>query len=152
MQARFVHTNLIARDWRKLAAFYCEILGCSPVYPTRDLSGQWLDRATGVPNAHIQGIHLLLPGYGAAGPTLEIFQYDEEVPHQPFIANRPGYGHVAFAVGSVEQALREIINAGGGLAGELVSTIIPGLGGIVFAYATDPEGNVIELQQWIAQG
>jgi catechol 2,3-dioxygenase-like lactoylglutathione lyase family enzyme len=150
MQARFVHTNLVARDWRKLAAFYCEILGCTPVYPTRDLRGPWLDRATGVEDAHIQGIHLRLPGHGPAGPTLEIFQYDRQVPRELFAANRPGFGHIAFGVDDVEEALREVVNAGGGLAGELVSTIIPGLGGIVFAYATDPEGNVIELQQWVA--
>ena len=42
----------------------------------RDLSGEWLDRATGLKNAHIKGIHLRLPGYGEGGPTLEIFQYD----------------------------------------------------------------------------
>jgi predicted enzyme related to lactoylglutathione lyase len=29
--ARYAHTNLIARDWRKLAAFYIEHFGCSIV-------------------------------------------------------------------------------------------------------------------------
>ena len=150
MQYRYVHTNLIARDWRKLAAFYCEVLGCTPVYPTRDLRGQWLDRATGVPDAHVQGIHLRLPGHGAQGPTLEVFEYDSPLRREGAAANRPGYAHVAFAVDDVEQALREIIAAGGGMAGEMVSAIIPGVGGIVFAYATDPEGNLIEIQQWVA--
>ena len=37
--ARYVHTNLIARDWRVLARFYQEVLGCVPVPPERDLSG-----------------------------------------------------------------------------------------------------------------
>jgi predicted enzyme related to lactoylglutathione lyase len=30
---RYVHTNLIARDWRKLAAFYQLVFGCLPVPP-----------------------------------------------------------------------------------------------------------------------
>ena len=31
--------------------------------------------------------------------------------------------------------------------GEVVSVEIPGAGGIVFAYLTDPEGNIIEVQR-----
>ena len=34
--ARYVHTNLIARDWRRLAAFYESVLGCVPVHPERE--------------------------------------------------------------------------------------------------------------------
>jgi hypothetical protein len=32
--------------------------------------------------------------------------------------------------------------------GELVTVDIPEAGRITFAYVTDPEGNVIELQKW----
>ncbi len=28
MRARYVHTNLIARDWRTLADFYVGVFGC----------------------------------------------------------------------------------------------------------------------------
>jgi len=28
--ARYVHTNLVALDWRRLAAFYVEVFGCWP--------------------------------------------------------------------------------------------------------------------------
>jgi len=31
--ARYVHTNLVARDWRKLAAFYQDLFGCAPLPP-----------------------------------------------------------------------------------------------------------------------
>lgn len=149
MLARFAHVNLTARDWRKLAAFYCDVFGCTPVYPTRDMSGSWLDRATGVQDAHIEGIHVRLPGYGPEGPTLEILQYERALERHPFAANRPGAGHIAFAVDDVEDALRQVLREGGGLVGELVSAIIPGVGGLVFVYATDLEGNVIELQQLV---
>lgn len=152
MNARYVHTNLIARDWRRLAAFYQQVFGCVPVPPERDLSGEWLVRATGVPNARLQGIHLRLPGWGEDGPTLEIFQYESEGHNQPPAANRPGYGHIAFAVEDVWQAVREVKAAGGGAVGDVVQRTIPGAGQIAFAYLTDPEGNIIEVQHWSSEG
>ncbi len=72
---RYVHTNLIARDWRALASFYREVFGCVPVPPERDYAGAALEAGTGVPGAALQGVHLRLPGHGSAGPTLEIYTY-----------------------------------------------------------------------------
>jgi catechol 2,3-dioxygenase-like lactoylglutathione lyase family enzyme len=146
--ARFVHVNLIAQDWRRLARFYEEVFGCTPVPPERSLGGQWLDDSTGISGAQIQGMHLCLPGYGVQGPTLEIFQYSPESDRAKTAANRPGYGHVAFAVDDVRAAQAAVLAAGGGALGEIVSTEIHGAGAITFAYVTDPEGNIIELQRW----
>ena len=36
MRARYAHTNLIARDWRRLSDFYVRVFGCVPVPPERD--------------------------------------------------------------------------------------------------------------------
>ena len=148
INAKFVHTNLIAQDWKTLARFYEQVFGCTPVPPERDLAGQWLEQATGVPDAHIWGIHLRLPGYGDQGPTLEVFQYDREEEQPETTVNRPGFGHIAFAVDDVEAARDAVIAAGGGSVGQVVTLQIPGAGKITFVYLTDPEGNVIELQNW----
>ena len=148
IQAKFVHTNLIAQDWKKLATFYEHVFGCTTVLPERDLVGQWLDDATRVPNARIRGVHLRLPGYGDAGPTLEIFQYDQERERPGTAVNRPGFAHIAFAVDDVQVAQAAVISAGGGTLGEQVTVDIPGAGRITFVYVTDPEGNIIELQHW----
>ena len=43
IQAKYVHTNLIAYDWRALADFYQRLLGCVPVPPERDYRGDQLD-------------------------------------------------------------------------------------------------------------
>jgi predicted enzyme related to lactoylglutathione lyase len=146
--ARFVHTNVVANDWRRLAHFYEEVFGCEPLLPERDLKGTWLEAATGVENAHVRGIHLRLPGYGDDGPTLEIFQYDCRVERPKTAVNRPGFGHIAFAVDDVEAAHTAVLAAGGGEIGEIVSLPVPGAGTVTFAYVTDPEGNVVELQRW----
>jgi hypothetical protein len=55
LNAKYTHTNLVARDWRRLADFYQEVFGCVPVPPERHLSGRWLEAATSVPNAEIRG-------------------------------------------------------------------------------------------------
>jgi len=145
---RYVHTNLIATDWRNLASFYERVFGCTPLPPERDLAGEWLEAGTGVPQARIRGIHLRLPGYGDRGPTLEIFQYDQQVERTIPAANRPGFAHIAFAVDDVAAARDAVLAAGGGTVGEVVTSPIGSAGQVTFAYVTDPEGNIIELQHW----
>lgn len=146
--AKYVHTNLIARDWKRLADFYIRVFGCVIVPPERDLSGAWLDDATSLSNAHLRGAHLRLPGYGDTGPTLEIFQYDEELGTPATAVNRPGYGHIAFVVEDVDAARDAVLAAGGSNVGKVVSPEITGAGKIRFVYVADCEGNVIELQRW----
>ncbi len=148
VHAKFVHTNIVAQDWKKLAQFYEQVFGCTPVPPERNLAGQWLEDATGVPDARIRGIHLRLPGYDTEGPTLEIFQYDREEKRPGTAINRPGFAHIAFAVDDVEAARDAVIAAGGGSVGKVVSLEISGAGRVTFVYLTDPEGNIIELQRW----
>ena len=145
--AKMTHVNVIARDWRRLAAFYETVFGCVRVPPERDLAGPWLDAATGIPGAHIRGVHLRFPG-NADGPTLEIFQYDQPATGPAAAVNRPGYGHLALAVEDVAAAREAVRSAGGSGVGDHVRVEIPGAGWIRFAYVADPEGNVIELQRW----
>ena len=149
MPARYAHTNIVARDWRALADFYVAVFGCEEVPPARDIAGAWLDAATGLEGAHIRGVHLRLPGHGPAGPTLEIFQYDEAAARAaPVVANRLGYGHLAFAVDDVGAALARVLELGGARVGSVARTTVAGAGPLELVYALDPEGNVVELQRW----
>jgi len=81
ISAKYVHTNLVARDWKTLADFYQTVFGCSPVPPERNLTGPAIANATNISNAHIRGMHMRLPGWGDEGPTLEIFSYIPDVPY-----------------------------------------------------------------------
>jgi predicted enzyme related to lactoylglutathione lyase len=148
IEARFGHVNLIARDWRRLADFYERVFGCIFVPPERDLSGPVLEAGTGVIGATIRGAHLRLPGLGDTGPTLEIFQYGTG-PEAPGTAiNRPGFGHLAFAVPDVAAARETVLAEGGGVVGEVVTTGTSDGRRVTWTYLTDPEGNIIELQSW----
>ena len=101
--ARYAHTNLIARDWRSLAAFY---------------------------------------------ERFEIYSYSVSAPGPPPAVNRPGFAHLAFEVRSVEDARRDVLAAGGGTVGDVVTLTTAAGRRVTWCYVSDPEGNVLELQSW----
>ena len=148
LEARYVHTNLIVRDWQVLARFYEHVFGCVPVPPERDLSGPMMEAGTSVAGAHLRGVHLRLPGYGTTGPTIEIFTYERMAERPPTAVNRLGFGHVAFSVPDVPAARTVVLEAGGRAVGEVVTVAVAGGGQVTWCYVTDPEDNVIELQAW----
>jgi catechol 2,3-dioxygenase-like lactoylglutathione lyase family enzyme len=63
-------------------------------------------------------------------------------------ANRKGLGHLAFSVDDVRGIVQQVIAGGGAMLGDVITREIPGAGRITFAYVTDPEGNIIEIQRW----
>ena len=148
MKTKFSHVNIISRDWKKLADFYIRVFDCKPKPPERNLSGEWVDELTDLSRARIKGIHLLLPGYDADGPTLEIFEYNENKKNSSKQINLEGFGHIAFAVEDVEKKLNLLLEYGGSAVGKLIDTEIDGVGNISVVYAKDPEGNIIEIQRW----
>ena len=145
---RYVHTNIIAKDHQKLIHFYKEVFHCKSIGETRDLRGEWLDRMTGIPDSHIVGEHLCLPGYGEDHPTLEIFSYDEMISAGDPKINQCGIAHLAFEVEDVEAALEKVLQEGGSQIGELVKAEYEDGRKAVFVYAADCEGNIVELQSW----
>jgi len=142
-EIKFVHTNIVARDWKKLSQFYIDVFGCKPVNPERDLTGPWIDQMTKIADVRITGVHLRLPGYDN-GPTLEIFEYNkmQDEDDTPLI-NRPGFGHIAFHVSNVKAMVERVIAGGGDKYGEIVEKEIKGIGTLTAIYVRDLEGNII---------
>jgi predicted enzyme related to lactoylglutathione lyase len=148
MKTKFSHINIISNNWKALADFYINVFECKPKPPERNLSGEWLDKLTDLHNSKINGIHLLLPGYDLDGPTLEIFEYNQNIENGKKHINLIGFSHIAFAVENVEKKLNLLLKHGGSTVGELINTEIEGVGKICVVYAKDPEGNIIEIQKW----
>lgn len=146
---RFAHTNIAAKNWQILSDFYINVFNCRIKPPERNLSGDWLDRATGLKNARLRGVHLLLPGHGENGPTLEIFTYENTHESSPIMANHTGFTHIAFEVEDVEATLNIALKNGAMSLGEVIEKKIENLGIIKFVYFRDPEGNIIEIQSWV---
>lgn len=145
---RFAHTNIICKNWKQLVDFYINTFQCKLVPPVRHQSGQWLDKGTGLVEAHLEGAHLLLPGHGPTGPTLEIYQYAAIKDQGAIPPNKRGFAHIAFEVESVSETLALIQKNGGTANGEVTVRKVPGVGRLTFVYARDPESNLIELQAW----
>jgi len=145
---RYAHTNIAARNWRTLADFYIQVFGCKMKPPQRNLSGGWLDRATGLQNACLEGIHLILPGHGPNAPTLEIFTYTEMLAREPLMANHTGFTHIAFEVEDVDTTYEKALSLGALELGRPTEKTIENVGVIKFIYFRDPEGNIIEIQSW----
>jgi catechol 2,3-dioxygenase-like lactoylglutathione lyase family enzyme len=146
--ARYAHTNVIARDWVRLADFYESVLGCVPVPPERDYSGATLEAGTGVAGSTLSGVHLRLPGRGPDGPTLEIYSFSVRADGPAPAVNRPGLAHLAFEVESVADARSEVLASGGRPVGEVITLTTAAGARVTMCYVTDPEGNVLELQAW----
>jgi len=145
---RFAHTNIGARDWKMLSEFYIKVFDCKIKPPERKFSGSWLDHATGLQNAVLEGVHLLLPGHGDNGPTLEIFTYQNMHECDPLMPNCGGLTHIAFEVDDVDQTLDEAMKNGGDLLGKVTQKSVEGVGDLKFVYFRDPEGNIVEIQSW----
>jgi len=151
LKAKYVHTNLIAENWRALAHFYQDVFGCVPVPPERHFKGKDLERGTGLPDAQLDGVHLRFPGSDGSGPTLEIFNYARLQTRSATAVNRPGFGHIAFEVDDVQKARETVLAAGGRSVGEIVTLQVSTTARVTWCYVTDPEGNIIELQSWTSE-
>lgn len=148
IRARYAHTNVVSDDWRRLVSFYVDVFGCQPVGVERDHHGAWIQQVTGIPDARIRGVHLRLPGHGDGGPTLEVFQFDRNERRPTTRLNTPGFAHLAFEVDSMETARELVLAHGGSEVGAQWTKTVAGEGTITLIYMTDPDGNVVELQQW----
>ena len=143
---RYLHTNLTVENIEQMQRFYVDVFGCVPVRDIQHLSGEWIEQITTVCNGEIKYVHLFFPGHKGPGPELELIQYINPTKKFDITPDTLGFGHLAFAIDSVELALEEIKRAGGGCVGEIVTVDVPNRGRLTEVYATDPEGNIIELQ------
>ncbi len=147
-EIKYVHTNILAKDWKKLAQFYIDVFECEAIYPERDLQGDWIDSMTNISDVQIKGIHLKLPGY-ENGPTLEIFSYNHPLDRNYHIQiNEIGFTHIAFRTDNVREIVEKVLAYGGSFYGEVVETKIENVGTLTAVYMRDPEKNIIEIQNW----
>ncbi|NQD56491.1 VOC family protein [Pseudomonas sp. CM25] len=144
---RFSHVNIVTKDWKRLSKFYMDVFGCVVEGPVRHLSGAEVSKGTGVANAHIDGVHLKLPGC-TCGPTLEIFEYDWQCVESVKLGNSRGITHLAFEVSDLEAVCSNIIRCGGSMLGRMSIVPVEGLGTCTFVYARDVDRNIIEVQSW----
>lgn len=148
MGMRYSHTNLNAKDWKKLRDFYVDVFEGKVVPPERDLGGPWFEKASGMKGARVRGCHVALPGYEEGGPVLEIFSHDIQE-GEPGAFNHTGFGHLGILVDDVKKTYENLLAHGGSSDGQIVSHYYENKGQtLTMIYAKDPEGNLIEIMRW----
>lgn len=146
INCKYLHTNLTVKDIERMQSFYVDVFGCIPLREIDHLTGKWIEDITSVKKGEIKYVHLRFPGHGDQGPELELVQYLHPAKVFDITPDTLGFGHLSFAVKDVYKALEEIIAAGGCSVGQVVTVDVPKRGRLTEVYATDPEGNIIELQ------
>jgi catechol 2,3-dioxygenase-like lactoylglutathione lyase family enzyme len=141
---RLAHINLVARDAETIAAFYVNVMGCEVLREALTLSGEKVSRGNGISNSKIRSIWLKFPGLER--PFLEIHEHSSTQDREQPKVNEPGFGHLAFQMGDIDSLLSKIVEAGGSQIGQITDFGTPGKPHLI-AYARDPEGNVLELEQ-----
>ena len=137
---RLKHVSLTAGDAIALAEFYIAAFGCEMRRPPKQLPSYPGALRQGPDVAgQVTSVWLGLPG--AAGPVLEILDFDPPGHGGGLHANDFGWSHIAVEVADLDLSLDAVMRHGGGLVGPPVA-----LGDVRVAYATDPEGNLIELE------
>lgn len=145
---KYVHTNIVAKNWEKLAEFYIKVFDCKIVPPIRNYKCKDLDSAVKIKDVLLKGVHLKLPGYTETGPTLEIYSYKPSESKQNRKVNTPGITHLAFEVSDVHKAYKKVIQNGGKKIGKIITLTRLDGKKVTWCYIKDPEGNMIELQKW----
>ena len=141
---RLSHINLVARNSEKLAAFYVEVLGCEIFRQPTLLSGEKVSRGNGIDNSEIRSIWLKFPQLER--PFLEIHEHTISHHRGEPKVNEPGFGHLAFQVDNLDSVLSDFVKRGGVQIGQTTNFGTDEKPYLI-AYARDPEGNVIELEQ-----
>ncbi len=147
---KYAHTNLNARDWKKLSEFYKYVFECKSLGKLRDNKGEWFEVLTGLPGARAVGEHIGLPGFpDGEGPTIEIFSYDIPEDVGPLPINGYGFCHLCFDVDNPDEVYERLIEAGGTIAGEKIVRYYPERDGSnIIYYCRDPEGNGVEIRKF----
>lgn len=145
----YSHTNLNARDWKKLSRFYQDVFGCKSIGKFRDNRGAWFEELTGIEGAQCTGEHIALPGYEEGGPTLEIFSYEPQADTGPLPFNGFGFCHICFDVEDVDEVCERLLKHGGTVVGRIERYYPERDGSNILVYGKDIEGNGIEIRRWI---
>lgn len=141
---KLAHINIVTRDADALARFYVTALGCAALREPRVLSGEKVSRGNGLAGCEICSVWLGFPG--ADTPFLELHQHKTSPERGPSGVNAPGIRHLAFRVKDIHATLSAIIGAGGAALGD-ITDFGTAQSPYYIVYASDPEGNILELEQ-----
>ena len=143
---RLRHVAMVVEDLELMIAFYTSVFGLQ-VIQRYETAAEEFRRGVDLPEARAKAAHLQVPN---SPVQIEMFQYADSP--QPDArrsrADVPGYRHMAFVVDDLDQACVRLRELGIEFFSDPISLRLPDSSGSVrFVYFTDPEGNIVELNE-----
>lgn len=140
--ANSIPTKIVSKNCKKLADFYMNVFHCTLISPECTIPGSGMSQLPVQEDDGTGSIYIGLPGQEGE-PVFEILgcpcRNDGPVVNPQ---------ELSFCVNSVETVLTNLRANGGEQLGELMVETYEGIGTLTVAYASDPEGNLIEIQSW----
>jgi predicted enzyme related to lactoylglutathione lyase len=139
------HTGIVVRDLAKMSKFY-RSLGFIDDNSALE-EGSFIEQVTGIKNVKLEWVKMKAPD----GYLLELLQYHSHAIHTEVTNQKPnqlGCSHMAFTVDDITQACESIIDAGGSIINEPITS--PN-GNVKVTYCYDPEGVLMEIVEVIKE-
>ncbi len=135
------HVSVTTSDIARSLAFYRDLLDL-PVRSVGELSGEEVERITGVPGARLLSADLDL----GRGQVLELLEYVGAAEGVALGPERPGAGHIGLMVNDVDALHSKLVDAGWTVKSAPVELTEPGdWYGVRCMTIRDPDGVAIEL-------
>jgi catechol 2,3-dioxygenase-like lactoylglutathione lyase family enzyme len=135
------HVSVTTGDIARSLAFYRDLLEL-PVRSVGELSGDEVERITGVPGARLLSADLDL----GHGQVLELLEYVGAGDGEALALDRPGSGHIGLTVDDVDAIHRTLSEAGWAVKSPPIELTEPGdWFGARCMTVLDPDGVAVEL-------
>ena len=102
------------------------VFGCVNTGSQKDHQGSYKEQVIGVPNVHVTGQHVLLPGLKKDYPTLEIFTYSVPGRALPCEETARGINAIGFFCENAQTVAEQMVQAGGIINEKTDSRIVAG--------------------------
>jgi catechol 2,3-dioxygenase-like lactoylglutathione lyase family enzyme len=140
-RSSFAHLALCVADLEKQARFYCNVLGFEAATPY-DASGTKVAAFMDVTARSFRGQFLRRADF-----HLELLQYEPTQPGRSRTADDVGIAHLSFVVDNIAEVGERVLAEGG----RMLTRMDHAFGATIvrFAFCTDPDGNRIELVEYV---
>jgi glyoxylase I family protein len=137
-----LHVGICVPDLEAAKAFYCDLLGFEYAWDIT-VSGEDLEKFSGIPNGSETCIQILLPGSG----RIELQQYEPMHRVGQSAINNQGLNHLSFEVSDVWADYERLKARGVKFSSEPITIDNPGhaLHQMQYVYFSDPWGLTLEL-------
>lgn len=138
---RFVHAGVVVDDLAGAVEFLAALgLECGE---PMTVEGDWLDRIIDLRDARVEIVMARAPDETGTVELAKFHAPPSDADAEPAPPNRPGIGHIAYAVDDLRAAVDGMRAAGWDTVGEVVDY----QGDYLLCYIRGPEGLIVELAE-----